>query len=69
MSINLTAQNSYPLNGTSTFPIGEEIKLEFTNLVDDKTAKDSIILIESGTNSVVETDIKVYVFNLIIICV
>lgn len=63
MSINLTAQNSYPLNGTSTFPIGEEIKLEFTNLVDDKTAKDSIILIESGTNSVVETDIKVYVLD------
>jgi|13_taG_2_1085334.scaffolds.fasta_scaffold06294_2 DNA polymerase II large subunit len=63
MSINLTTQNSYPLNGTSTFPIGEEIKLEFTNLVDEKTAKDSIILIESVSNSVVETDIKVYVLD------
>ena len=60
MTISLTTENSYPLNGTTTFPIGEEIKLEFTNLVDDKTVKDSIVLLEKVSNLVVETDIKSY---------
>lgn len=56
MPINLVNQNSYPLNGTTTFPIGEELVVEFDNLVDDKSAKESIILLEG--NNVIETDIK-----------
>ena len=60
MPITLVTQNSYPLNGTTTFPIGEELILEFDNLVDDKSIKESIALIKSINNSIVDCEIKSY---------
>ena len=59
MPISLITNSSYPLNGTTTFPIGEEIKLVFDNLVSHKSATESIVLIEAETNNIVETDIKI----------
>lgn len=59
MPISLITNSSYPLNGTTTFPIGEEIKLVFDNLVSHKSATESIILVETETNNIVKTDIKV----------
>jgi hypothetical protein len=59
MTILLNVQESYPLNGTTSFPIGEEIYLEFSNLVDDKSAKESIHLIDSTARKIVEADYTV----------
>lgn len=59
MAITLNTETSYPLNGTTTFPIGEEIVLEFNQLVDLKSAKDSVVLIHKATNTAIETDIRV----------
>lgn len=59
MPISLITNSSYPLNGTTTFPIGEEIRLVFDNLVSHKSATESVILVESETNNTVETDIKI----------
>lgn len=59
MAISLNTAESYPLNGTQSFPIGEEIYLEFSNLIDDKSAKESIHLIDSATNKIVEVDYTV----------
>lgn len=44
MAITFNPQESYPQNQTNNFPIGEEIILEFSNLVDLKSAKDAIII-------------------------
>lgn len=63
MPITLSTQNSYPLNQTKTFPLGEEIKLEFDNLVDDKSAKESIFLLKASDKSVIETEIKTYAID------
>lgn len=63
MPISLITNSSYPLNGTTTFPIGEEIKLVFDNLVSHKSATESIVLIETETNNIVETDIKIIPVN------
>lgn len=51
------------MNGTTTFPIGEEIVLEFDNLIDEKTAKESIILLKKIDNKIIETDIKVLILD------
>ena len=59
MAILLNTTESYPLNGTESFPIGEEIYLEFSNLVDEKSAKESIHLINGGSKEIVETDVTV----------
>lgn len=48
------------MNGTTTFPIGEEVLLKFDQLVDEKTAKESIVILKAVNNEVVETDINVY---------
>lgn len=60
MPISLITAESYPLNGTTTFPIGEEVLLKFDQLVDVKTAKESIILLKAVNNEVIETEITVY---------
>ena len=44
MAITFNPQESYPQNQTNNFPIGEEIILEFSNLVDLKSAKEAIII-------------------------
>lgn len=60
MPISLITAQSYPLNGTTTFPIGEEILLKFDQLVDEKTAKESIVLLKAVNNEIIETDVSVY---------
>lgn len=37
--------HNYPASGDTGFPVGEKIRLYFSNCVDPKTAKDSIILV------------------------
>ena len=58
MAITLSNENSYPLNGTAAFPIGEEIVLEFNQLVDLKSAKESITLVRRSDNKIVEADVR-----------